>query len=1464
MLAARAYCEALAMSLTGSTYGQAVAPWQQCKITTRRCPVSPRNCTYLQFLSILTNVKIIFRSYFLLWYQSLAENAPAHVHAMFNELVPGLTVPQKGSIGSSESDFNAIADLMSHPNMKGEIGASVFHDTGVHQVRAPEISPLLPPASHERSAAPDPKDGLEILLECMVQATGCLKWRDDTPQKHMKGFAFLLQRFREVYLPVFCPNFDTFTSVYEPRLDLPVMRMISKREEVMSSCVVVLINWVAKYTKKISNNRFDPLEDDVTENASLLLNLRHMGYSQAYLAQDVLYSTRENVNFVNEVYRQAFLLGFASKSQIGATRTAIAVYKEWMSSSPPPFFFEPVDGNSALPTGSTDVTPPRSQRLRTDSYLGAISKENLLVRAGLQNVLQTFVTHAANVFMVQTAYLNVVFQSKSRDSTPLDEQTDICKSVLNIYRTMVMNTRMDGRTWEQLLLVLLQITAVILSQVPPNSKRNNLGGRLAQPVFQTLIVTWIRAHTNVSVNITLWEKFLNVLSSLTHREELIIEWDKTMQTLTRVMARQVYNLNLQDLPLDRLAEAKGKRRRAGVTGVSGGSVWQQGSTSGGIAGGNGSNGGSIGGGSGAILKSTKISDQGGSRDQQRSSVPGTPSLNRSYSEGSLAPFRKSRPRKRLKSTSSSSKVPTLPRNVEYSLNRMISSTPVHLSISSETLNNSKISQSGNAGSCGTFRRAISLDSIRQNIEVEESESARGSRTPSPTASSGIDGGSIKDSPMQIDVMVSDANSIDVHDDGESITSADRRSILLGGTARGWLPDVAAVMWKRMLGALGDVNKILNPKLHAQVFKHLVDITESLIKIRLNQGISTDNMTTPVLPKLVPPIFIVTPWCYGALSLESQYREGKLWALQLLCTIARHGPPFGQEQLPLFYHALHQALTGEDRGMSYTALRYLGGPRFLSLLLPGHSLLLLDLVHASTVILTSFETSHHTPRADAAGLLGSLLCFPKTSLPKPVLQPSEPNVELMECPDLQEHILNVVLRCARRESTSRARCIAISALGQWILQNITNPGFAAQPKTSFSQNITQRTKSASPSTSNLLINPRLKEAIQVILQALQFKHRTIARVAAETLKLCAEKGKQIARIERLPQLIINAICIALEIQNVSHPKDSDKVVLNALLLCLGEFCMAIPAKLLVQPASNDSDETLIGNVLRILHQIATGTHTDRIKLFTADEDFDMSISVDDVKVKVAEASYQTSDTTQSCVAAIRLCAKTVAMHLVTNLSHFPMGIGATRLSSIVDEQDDMLNSSATDSSSTRDSLDLGAAQVLNAAHLQMFLLNPALVASFIELPALKLPGGGITAGLVTASKQVRVLLRDLNGKACWDISILYKEPRLIDSTRKDDDPNRAIKTSFGNSYEKQQFFSGDKSFLPQKQPSFQSGRSFIIGASLDPMISTVGMPMNPLRHTMRHRPPHQLPVAKDVAPDLDQLDDVSQLIYYITI
>lgn len=146
------------------------------------------------------------------------------------------------------------------------------------------------------------------------------------------------------------------------------------------------------------------------------------------------------------MYRQAFLLNFTHPTAI---RKAIAVYKDLIQMNIPEFpnyMLEPlectkIDGTSLQPMKTDDellAESYRQTRLRNDSYLGAIHRENLLVRAGLQNVLRVFTTHAAGVFLVQVP---------SHCPTPLEEQTDACKRVLNIYRYMVMHTRMDTQTW---------------------------------------------------------------------------------------------------------------------------------------------------------------------------------------------------------------------------------------------------------------------------------------------------------------------------------------------------------------------------------------------------------------------------------------------------------------------------------------------------------------------------------------------------------------------------------------------------------------------------------------------------------------------------------------------------------------------------------------------------------------------------------------------------------------------------------------------------------------------------------------------------------------------------------------------------------------------------------------------------------------------------------------------------------
>lgn len=104
----------------------------------------------------------------------------------------------------------------------------------------------------------------------------------------------------------------------------------------------------------------------------------------------------------------------------------------------------------------------------------------------------------------------------------------------------------------------------------------------------------------------------------------------------------------------------------------------------------------------------------------------------------------------------------------------------------------------------------------------DTESTDRTRSPSPAPSSGLESNSIKDSPMQLDVLGSDNVGTD--------NAGEHRGVICGGSVRGWLPDVAVILWRRMLGALGDINSINDVKLHAQVRRNIFKTKRYVYKL----------------------------------------------------------------------------------------------------------------------------------------------------------------------------------------------------------------------------------------------------------------------------------------------------------------------------------------------------------------------------------------------------------------------------------------------------------------------------------------------------------------------------------------------------------------------------------------------------------------------------------------------------------
>lgn len=95
-------------------------------------------------------------------------------------------------------------------------------------------------------------------------------------------------------------------------------------------------------------------------------------------------------------------------------------------------------------------------------------------------------------------------------------------------------------------------------------------------------------------------------------------------------------------------------------------------------------------------------------------------------------------------------------------------------------------------------------------------------------------------------------------------------------------------------------------------------------------------------------------------------------------------------------------------------------------------------------------------------------------------------------------------------------------------------------------------------------------------------------------------------------------------------------------------------------------------------------------------------------------------------AIRLCClQQVLDHLINHMGHFPMGIGAARLSSMVVENDDLPNFQG----------DELTAEIFHSPSVQFFMLNKETLMSLVELPTLEVPGLGPASGYRASRSQV---------------------------------------------------------------------------------------------------------------------------------
>ncbi|XP_076835249.1 LOW QUALITY PROTEIN: ral GTPase-activating protein subunit alpha-2-like [Brachyhypopomus gauderio] len=1451
---------------------------------------------------------------FLLWLQALQTHCAEEQLLIFACLVPG---------------FPAVPSTRG-PCTLDSIIYNPFSNPPDAKIVPEEITPLVPAVPGEKVADDQTCYILQTVLKFMVVQASSLEWYKKDNQD--SGFRFLFSLFKKYYLPHLFPSFTKLTNLYKPLLDLPHHRpkplyvQVSRNNE-STFCTrdqylaprVAFITWLVNFfleKKYVSSAHVSstknggevlpkliqtvtaggssqekggepepngPSEPEKSHsNSSTLSDRRTSSSSLCSIEEEhgpvydmvhcILLSTRDNVNFVNEVFHQAFLLPSCEAS---ATRKVVKVYRKWILQDRPVFMIEPEkrgedEEEMEEEQQCTEADRTHAQVLethghkrtsswgRTYSFSSAINRGCLTeeqkrdVKAGLQATLQVFLTNSSNVFLLEPC-----------QDVPklLENQVEVCRAVLSIYRHMIMEQTMSRQTWEQLLQVLLRITEAVMKRPHNDQRKDTFAQSLASVLFRTIIVAWVRANLSVFISRELWDELLAVLSSLSHWEELVNEWAGIMDSLTVVLARCVYGLDLTNLPLDKLSEQKEKKQRgrgvmqdsqkAAAVARSFSLSWRNA----------GEHTGSQQGGS----------QQGGSQEPMRfrsATTTGAPAVEKARNN-----VRQKASAKRSQSISNCVQLcEALPvtKSVPVLLHTVSSFLPgishnSHCSHRLSDVDEGQLCEYGGEGEMGEgdspLPRSSSTSDITQQLtdsfpetvgerredsdgRVCLSEHSSAGRTEAPTimirrSSSPVDlecagdGGAgrpklgqksesvsseasnsylndadvnllawqaveeERDSPTgpgegggrgsapptdtesQRSLLLSHTEALAGSECAHSLQSAplspcpsvsptlllppgygdcpqlledamhmppdldsseflsDDISIIAGGCLTGWHPDSAFVIWRRILGILGDVNSIRCPRIHAKVFSYLYELWHKLAKIRDNLGLNMDNQSALPSTLFIPPLRMLASWLFKATMLPADFKTGKLHAYRLICEMmTKHQDVLpNSDFLVHLYHVMHKGFTSDDQDVLNTMIRCCT-PRFFLLGLPGFSMLVGDFITAAARALSS--DSFEVPRIEAQTLLGSLVCFPN-------LYQQIPSLQAIPGVDIKEYLVNNLLKTARNEPCEEARCVAICSLGLWVCEELGQ----------------QR------------VHHQVKDAINVLGVTLKFGNKTVSHVACDVFQLLISHWRNLQKVEHsLPKRIIEIFVatVAFLLPSAEHSTvEADKKLMVSLLLCLLDWCMAVPLSILLEsismpvlddPASHKAP--LLDYIYRVLHCCVSGSnlHTQQshylLSLSDLSADYDPFLPLGQVKnsepppsagaagdfgdlLTVAEEKKRRN------MELIPLTARMIMTHLVNHLGHHPLSGGPALLHSLVNENHDNPYVESSELSS----------EVFKSPNLQLFVFNDSTLVSYLQIPT-----EGATTALSSPcpaehSSEVRVIVRDISGKYSWDSSVLYK-------------------------------------------------------------------------------------------------------------
>eukprot|EP00118_Oscarella_pearsei_P026270 m.309686 g.309686 ORF g.309686 m.309686 type:complete len:2118 (+) comp47370_c0_seq1:63-6416(+) len=654
----------------------------------------------------------------------------------------------------------------------------------------------------------------------------------------------------------------------------------------------------------------------------------------------------------------------------------------------------------------------------------------------------------------------------------------------------------------------------------------------------------------------------------------------------------------------------------------------------------------------------------------------------------------------------------------------------------------KRKDSGRAKSAGMENKNQSISEIKQVMLLTSIEDV--SLTTSRETPSLQDGdGEAEDESVSSSVITLESVPVSVESSPEmAIKRAHEKekSVVAGGKKIGWSDVAAAVLWRQMLGILGNVNDIEDPRIHKEAMECLDNVWDALYKLRQNQGIMSEDGTAGKDPVYSPPLFALSATVFQAAAMPEQFKGGRVIAYQLMCSmfVRRHDHLPSLDLLDHFYRLMHIGLTALDQDFLDAILPQ--SKTIFSLSLPGAAILIPDFIKGADRVLSSPQLHKEATRVSALVTLGSLLFFNRLYtgmfIDGTVTHEGQP----LTFGDVEDQVVALIMRTTRAEESVRGRSFALSQLGMYLFSEFAHGSSRC-----------------------------LDDGVIILLRSLNLAEKAVALVAVDMMHLLSKTVNTMLKHQsHLPRLIVEVMAYSIATLSSEIPTKLGKQVLVGLLTCLLDWTMLLPKQFVNAPSQAQPKKSLRAVVVEIYSTVATGALVDEkvtdylTSLLTSQPSSSDSPTIEFRALRQGSNESPSAPRSAPPVGGpteafpfstpspsgskggvvVQLTAKACFSHLTSLHSHYPFGCGSSQISGLISERDDgQICAAQMDA-------DVGPA-LFQSPNVQFFSYKKSSLISVLELPIEE-----------TNKTLCRVLIRDTTGKFVWDAKILHGSRDLV--------------------------------------------------------------------------------------------------------